>query len=143
MAGRIQARELFPGAQLPATESLLAEASHWACDALNRIATPANPSNKSLYEMWCGKIPPAVLLPFLKPGYCKVKREDTSQAKVQESFYVVPAPNHSRDVVRVLTKHPYSAYHASCHRVERVACTTCTCPDTWLPVSGSQEVRGR
>ena len=31
MAGRIQARELFPGAQLPATESLWAEASHWAC----------------------------------------------------------------------------------------------------------------
>ena len=28
MAGRIQARELFPGAQLPATESLWAEASH-------------------------------------------------------------------------------------------------------------------
>ena len=28
MAGRIQARELFPGAQLPATESLWTEASH-------------------------------------------------------------------------------------------------------------------
>ena len=35
MAGRVQARKLFPGAQLPATESLWAEASHWACDALN------------------------------------------------------------------------------------------------------------
>ena len=30
MAGRIQARELFAGAQLPATESLGADASHWA-----------------------------------------------------------------------------------------------------------------
>ena len=38
MAGRIQARELFPGAQLPATESLWAEASRWACGALNRAA---------------------------------------------------------------------------------------------------------
>ena len=28
MAGRIQARELFPGAQLPATESLWVEASY-------------------------------------------------------------------------------------------------------------------
>ena len=46
MAGRIQARELFPGAHLPATESLWAEASHWACDALNRTATTANPENK-------------------------------------------------------------------------------------------------
>ena len=58
MAGRIQARELFPGAQLPATESLWAEASHWACDALNRTATSAKPANKSPYEMWHGNPPP-------------------------------------------------------------------------------------
>ena len=57
MAGRIQARELFPGAQLPATESLWAEASHWACDALNRTATSAKPANKSPYEMWHGNPP--------------------------------------------------------------------------------------
>ena len=47
MAGRIQARELFPGVQLPTTESLWVEASHWACDALNRTATSANLANKS------------------------------------------------------------------------------------------------
>ena len=51
MAGRTQARELFPGAQLPATESLWAETSHWACDPLNRTATSANPANKSPHEM--------------------------------------------------------------------------------------------
>ena len=105
MAGRIQARELFPGAQLPATESLWAEASHWACDALNRTATSANPANKSPYEMWYGEPPPVVLLPFLKPGYCKVKRRNKSQPKAEECFYLGPAPNHPRDAVRVLTKH--------------------------------------
>ena len=46
MASRIQTRRLFPGVQLSATESLWAEASHWACDALNRTATTANPENK-------------------------------------------------------------------------------------------------
>ena len=46
MARRIQTRELLPGAQLPATESLWTEPSHWACDALNRTATAANPANK-------------------------------------------------------------------------------------------------
>ena len=65
MAGRIQARELYPGAQLPAIDSLWAEASHWACDALNRTATTANPESKSPYEMWYGRPPPVVLLPFL------------------------------------------------------------------------------
>ena len=57
MAGRIQARELFPGAQLPATEAMCAEVSHWACDALNRTATTVNPANKSPYEMWYGNPP--------------------------------------------------------------------------------------
>ena len=90
MAGRIQARELLPGAQLPATESLWTEASHWACDAVNRTATSTNPANKSPYDMWYGKLPPEVLLPFLKPGYCKVKRENKSQAKAQEFFTWAP-----------------------------------------------------
>ena len=57
MARRIQTRELLPGAQLPATESLWTEPSHWACNALNRTATAANPANKSPYEMWCGNPP--------------------------------------------------------------------------------------
>ena len=105
MVGRIQARELSPGAQFPATESLWAETLHWACDALNRMATSANPANKSPYDRWYGKPPPVVLLPFLKPGYRKVKRENKSQAKAQECFYLGPAPNRPRDVVRVLTKH--------------------------------------
>ena len=33
MAGRIQAREFFPGTQLSATASLWAKESHWACVA--------------------------------------------------------------------------------------------------------------
>ena len=55
--------------------------------------------------MWYGKLPPVVLLPFLKPGYCKVRRKNKSQPKAQEWFYLGSAPNHPRDAVRVLTKH--------------------------------------
>ena len=80
MASRIQAPELFHSAQLPATAPLWAEVSHWACDPLNRIATTAQPGSKSPHEMWHGSPPPlVVLLPFLKPGYWKVKREKMSQ----------------------------------------------------------------
>ena len=46
-----------------------------------------------------------MLLPFLKPGYCKVKRENKSQPKAQECSYLGPAHNHPLDAVRVLTKH--------------------------------------
>ena len=55
--------------------------------------------------MWYGDPPPAVLLPFLKSGYCKVKRENNSQAKAQECFYLGPAPNYPRGSVQVLTTH--------------------------------------
>ena len=95
----------FSGAQLPAAESLWAEASHWTCDALNRTATSANPENKSPYDMWYGNPPTVVIIPFLKPGYCKVKRENKSQAKAQEWFYLGTAPNYPRDSVQVLTRH--------------------------------------
>ena len=55
--------------------------------------------------MWYGNPSPVVLLPFLKPGYCKVKRDNRCQPKAQEWFSLGPAPNHPRDAVRVLTKH--------------------------------------
>ena len=75
IADRIKAQELFPGAQLsatasllgcPATSSLLGEASHWAYGAVNRTATAANPESTSSHEMWHDSYPP--VLPFLKPG---------------------------------------------------------------------------
>ena len=84
MADRIKAREYFTGAQLPKTESLWAEASHWVCDAVGRTPTYTNHANKSPYEMWYGNPPPVVLLPFLKPGYCKVNRGKKSQANAQD-----------------------------------------------------------
>ena len=91
MAGRIQASELFTGTQLPATAWLWAEAFHWACGSLNSKANTANPESKSPYEMWHGRPPLVVVLPFLKPGCCKVKRENKSRAKAQECFYLGPA----------------------------------------------------
>ena len=94
MPSRIQAQELFLG--VPATASLWVDASRWACDILNRAEPTANPESKSPHEMWHGSSPPVVLPSFLKPGYSKVKRENKSQAKVQEYFYLDPAPNYPR-----------------------------------------------
>ena len=43
LAACIQAPIIFPLVQLPPTESLWAEAVHWACDALNHTATTTTP----------------------------------------------------------------------------------------------------
>ena len=102
MTGRIQAQEFFPGVQLPATSSLWAKTSHWACVVLNGTAMTTNPESKSPHEIWHG-ISQVVLLPFLKSGYCRVNRENASQAKAQGFVYLDPAPNYPRDSVRVLT----------------------------------------
>ena len=101
-AARIQATELYPGA--PDYPSSWAEAVSWACHALNCTATTANPGDKSPYEMWYGLPPPrGAVWPFLKPAVCRVKRNNKSQPKAQDCYYVGPAIDHPRDCIRVLT----------------------------------------
>ena len=90
MAGRIQAYELFPGVQLTATESLWAEASHWACDALNRKATPASPAKKSLYDMWCGNPPPGGTPTF--PQTWLPQGEEENQVLGESTGVFMPGP---------------------------------------------------
>ena len=104
LAARIQAQVSYPSA--PSYPSLWAEAVSWACNALNRTATKANPGNKSPYEMWYGS--PSLageVWPFLKPAIYRVKRKDKSQPKAQDCYYVGPSVNHPRDCMRDLTTH--------------------------------------
>ena len=102
VAARIQATELCPNA--PNYPSLWAEATSWACHALNCTATTANPGDKSPYEMWYGSPPPrGAVWPFLKPAVCRVKRANKSLPKAQDCYYVGPGVNHPRDCMRVLT----------------------------------------
>ena len=41
--------------------------------------------------------------PFLKPAVCREKRNNKSQPKAQDCYYVGPGVNHPRDCIRVLT----------------------------------------
>ena len=104
LAARIQAQVLYPVA--PPYTLLWAEALSWACNALHRTATKANPVDKSPYEMWYG-LPPlsGEVWPFLKPAIYGVKRAKQSQPKAQGCYYVRPSVNHPRDCMRVLTTH--------------------------------------
>ena len=105
MSSRIKASELCPGAQLPATVSVWAEASHWACDTLNRIATVANPESKSQYHgMWHGS-PSGSTSTFSQAWLLQGKKENKAQEKVQGCWYLCLAFNYPRHSVRVLTRH--------------------------------------
>ena len=104
LVARIQAQVLYQGA--PAYTSLAAEAVSWACNALNRTTTKANPGNKSPYEMWYGSPPLAgEVWSFLKPAIYRRKRANKSQPKAQDCYYVGPSVKHPRDCMQVLTTH--------------------------------------
>lgn len=64
MSARVQSGVKLPHVQLPPTEPLWAEATHWACDALNRTATTANRESESPYETWHGSPAPASAYAF-------------------------------------------------------------------------------
>ena len=104
LAARIQAQVLYLGAL--SYTSLWVEAVSWAYKALNRTATKANPGNKFPCEMWYGS-PPLVgeVWHFFKLAIYRVKRENKSQSKAQDRYYVGPSVNHPHDCVRVLPIH--------------------------------------
>ena len=79
------------------------ERAFWACDALNRTATSANPENKSPFEMRYRKVPRSPF-PFLRQGYAKRNRLHKLYPKAVLFFELGPAPNRPRDTIRVLTE---------------------------------------
>lgn len=101
IAARIQAYVLFPDVELPDGDSLLDESVNWACIALNCTATVSNPFAPSPYLRWHGHPPVSSLPPFLKPGYCKVKRNNNVELKAEPCFYLGPQHNNQSVSVRI------------------------------------------
>ena len=87
--------------------------------------------------------PPVALLPFLKPGYGKLKRENKPQAKSPECLYLGPAPSHPRDAVRGLNKHRTLLFtrHVSWQRVTLASPVPAQVHG--LPVSGKGGAQSR
>ena len=104
LAARIQAAAKCPNEVCPRGESLWAEQAHWACRALNCMATSGNPGFKSPHEMWFGSLPSSSPFPFLNPGFRNVKRRNKLQLKAVRCWYLGPAPSYLRDAMRILCK---------------------------------------
>ena len=90
--------------QLPATETLWAEAHNYSCDVLNRTPTTSNKDKKSAYEMWHGVQPPPTLIQWLQPWFYPTKRKLKTDAQVKTGFYLGPALDHPRDTHRILSQ---------------------------------------
>ena len=74
LAVKIQTAAKYRNEGFPRGERLWAEQAHWACHALSCTATLVNPGFESPHEMWFGLPPSRSPFPFLKSGFCSVKR---------------------------------------------------------------------
>ena len=104
LAAKIQSSVMYPSEDSPRGDNIWAEQANWACDAINRTSTSANPGCKFPHEMWFGSPPTKSPMPFLKPGFRKVKRENNLKPKAVKCWYLGRVPNFPRDAVRVLSK---------------------------------------
>ena len=100
-AACLEAPRLLPDVQTPVTASLGAEACFWANDVLNRSATEANPGRTSPWSRFYGEVPPLSMLPFLKPGYCRVRRDSKAGTKAETCFYLNGGIKHPSSALKV------------------------------------------
>ena len=94
-------RCLFPDVQMPATASLWTEACLWANGALNRYTTEADPGRASPWSRLYGPAPPLAMLPFLRPGYCRARRERKAAPRAEVCFYLDGGSNHRSSSFKV------------------------------------------
>ena len=92
MAAQVQAKSLFRGFKIPSGSRLWSARNYWACYALNRTATSSNVGDKSPFEMRFGTVPQSPI-PFLKPGYVKIKRQNKLRRKALPYFFIGPSAN--------------------------------------------------
>ena len=86
-AACLEAPRLFPDVQTPAAVLL-------GNDALIRSATGANPGRASSWSRVYGTVSPLSMVPFLKPGYCRVRRDSKAEPKAEMCFYLNGGSNH-------------------------------------------------
>lgn len=92
----LEAPRLFSVIPILASIHLWAEACFWAGNTLNRTATTANPDQNMPCELFHEARLPFTLLPFLKAGYCRVRRDDKGAPKAGLCLFLNWGSNHSR-----------------------------------------------
>ena len=55
---------------------------------LNKSSSTANPGKRTPHELFYGVVPKLRMLPFLRPGYCRVRRNNKAEPKAEQCFYL-------------------------------------------------------
>ena len=105
-AARIEVNRLFPDVHLeqlkgvrdPDGTSLWMESVLWASEGFNRSATTANGGMLSQYEIFHGSRPPMPTLPFCKPAYHRIPRQDKLGRQARRWYFLNFGYNHGSDM---------------------------------------------
>ena len=106
----IEGNRLFPDVHLeqlkgvrdPDGTRLWMESVLWASEEFNRSATTANGGMLSPYEIFYGSHPPMPTLPFCKPAYHRIPRQDKLDRQVRPSYFLNLGYNHGSDWVKIM-----------------------------------------
>ena len=109
-AARIEVNRLFPDVHLdqlkgvrdPDGTSLWMESVLWASESFNRSATTANSGMLSPHEIFFGSRPPMTLLPFCKPAYHRIPRQNKMDRQARPSFFLNFGYNHGSDCFKLM-----------------------------------------
>ena len=96
---------------MPPTQPLWAEACKYASDVVNMTASVRyKPDMHSPNRKFHGRAQFAPLLPFLKPGFCHVRRALKSGLKAEACFYLNGENHHSADRGKILLVSGWASY---------------------------------
>ena len=109
-AARIEVNRLFPDVHLdqlkgvrdPDGTSLWMESVLWASEGFNRSATTANSGMLSPHEIFFGSRPPMALLPFCKPAYHRIPRQNKMDRQARPCFFLNFGYNHGSDCFKLM-----------------------------------------
>ena len=109
-AARLEVNKLFPDVHLeqlkgvrdPDGASLWMESVLWASEGFNRSATTANSGMLSPHEIFFGSRPPMTLLPFCKPAYHRIPRQNKMDRQARPCFFLNFGYNHGSDCFKLM-----------------------------------------
>ena len=109
-AARVEVNKLFPdvhlerlkGVRNPDGSSLWMESVLWASEGFNRSATTANSGMLSPHEVLFGGHPPMPILPFCKPAYDRVPRQNIMDRPARPCHFLTFRYNHGSDCFRFM-----------------------------------------
>ena len=94
--------EILKGVRDPVGSSLWMESVLWASEGLNRSVTMASSGMLPQHEVFFGGQLPMPVLPFCKPAFHRVPRQNKMDRQARPYYFLIFVYNHGSDCFKVM-----------------------------------------